>query len=188
MSDNPYPICKNCMFADEPLEKEPCRECNQAFLAQRIKPNFVSKRKLKTNANRLRAKTDTERSRLDETGDSRMRLTYWNDRKGHFDWHCENNEIADKLATYEDAEEKGLLIRLPCKLGDTVYHIVSHTRHTVDVTGYCMEWKLVTTIEPTVFRIWMVDAVGKTVFLTREEAEAALKSKDEQTTFYEKEN
>ena len=26
-----------------------------------------------------------------------------------------------KLATYEDAEEQGLLIRLPCKVGDTVY-------------------------------------------------------------------
>ena len=84
-------------------------------------------------------------------------------------------KVYDKLAAYEDAEEQGLLIRLPCKLGDTVYHIVSHTSHTVDVTGCRMEWKLEDTIEPTVFRIWMVDAIGKTIFLTHEEAETALK-------------
>ena len=29
-----------------------------------------------------------------------------------------------KLAAYEDAEEQGLLLRLKCKVGDTVYHIV----------------------------------------------------------------
>lgn len=35
----------------------------------------------------------------------------------------ENNltEILEKLGKYEDAEEQGLLLRLPCKVGDTVY-------------------------------------------------------------------
>lgn len=32
-----------------------------------------------------------------------------------------NRMALDKLATYEDAEEQGLLLRLPCKVGDTVY-------------------------------------------------------------------
>ena len=33
-----------------------------------------------------------------------------------------NSRMAiEKLATYEDAEEQGLLIRLPCKVGDSVY-------------------------------------------------------------------
>lgn len=27
-----------------------------------------------------------------------------------------------KLKWYEDAEEQGLLLRLPCNVGDTVYH------------------------------------------------------------------
>ena len=58
--DNPYPICENCIFVDEPLDKDPCQECNRAFLAQRIKPNFVSKRKPQTNADRIRAMTDEE--------------------------------------------------------------------------------------------------------------------------------
>lgn len=31
--------------------------------------------------------------------------------------------ILDKLGNYEDAEEQGLLLRLPCKLGDTIYEV-----------------------------------------------------------------
>lgn len=56
--DNPYPICENCILMDEPLDKDPCQECNMAFIVQRIKPNFVSKRKPKTNAECIRAMTD----------------------------------------------------------------------------------------------------------------------------------
>ena len=58
--DNPYPICEHCVFVDEPLDKDPCQECNRAFLAQRIKPNFVSKRKPKTNYDRIISKTPEE--------------------------------------------------------------------------------------------------------------------------------
>ena len=62
--DNPYPICENCIYVDEPLDKDPCQECNRAFLAQRIKPNFVSKRKPNTNADRIRSMTDEELARM----------------------------------------------------------------------------------------------------------------------------
>lgn len=64
--DNSYPICENCIFVDEPLDKDPCQECNRAFLAQRIKPNFVSKRKPKTNADKIRAMTDEELAKFIE--------------------------------------------------------------------------------------------------------------------------
>lgn len=30
------------------------------------------------------------------------------------------NAVSDKLGEYERAEEQGLLVRLPCKVGDTV--------------------------------------------------------------------
>ena len=33
------------------------------------------------------------------------------------------SQCFDKLAEYEDLEEQGLLLRLPCKVGDTVYCI-----------------------------------------------------------------
>ena len=58
--DNPYPTCDNCVFAAVPLDKYPCRECYTAFIAQRIKPNFVSKRKPKTNYDRIISKTPEE--------------------------------------------------------------------------------------------------------------------------------
>lgn len=35
-------------------------------------------------------------------------------------------EAIDKLAEYEEAEEQGLLLRLPCKLGDIIDKIISH--------------------------------------------------------------
>lgn len=31
------------------------------------------------------------------------------------------SEVCEKLATYEDLEEYGFLVRLPCKVGDNVY-------------------------------------------------------------------
>ena len=116
-----------------------------------------------------------------------MRLTFWNERKAHYDWHCENNEIADKLAAYEDtelspeefkkksesvlelygklkpyadAEEQGRLVILPCKVGETVWRVNFDKRRK--------------RIEEIRFDVNVYTAFGKTVFLTREEAEAAL--------------
>ena len=87
-----------------------------------------------------------------------------------------------KLATYEDLEEQGLLVRLPCKVGDTVYvptrNFVSELRITlVSVDTNEMEmyfsWLLNSGIYPNLdgFHGYKL---GKTVFLTREEAEKKL--------------
>ena len=35
-------------------------------------------------------------------------------------------DVLEKLAEYEDAEEQGLLLRLPCRLGDIIDRIISH--------------------------------------------------------------
>ena len=35
------------------------------------------------------------------------------------------DKILTKLAVYEDLEEQGLLVRLPCKVGDTVWVVTS---------------------------------------------------------------
>lgn len=37
-----------------------------------------------------------------------------------------------KLATYEDLEDQGLLVRLPCKVGDTMYDIVGKPLRIVE--------------------------------------------------------
>ena len=75
--------------------------------------------------------------------------------------NCDLFENAvDRLAAYEDAEEQGLLVRLPCKVGTPVFII----------DNYADEKHIV----PDMFDYYDLSAFGKNVFLTREEAEAAL--------------
>lgn len=90
--------------------------------------------------------------------------------------------VLDKLATYEDLEEQGLLVRLPCKVGDTVYvptrNFISELRITlvsVDTNDMAMyfSWLLNSGIYPNLDGFSGYD-LGKTVFLTREEAEKKL--------------
>ena len=73
-------------------------------------------------------------------------------------------DLRERLKEYEDAEEQGLLLRLPCKVGSTVYHIVNKRIlevENVDVFFLCL------CVAECRF--------GKTVFLTKSEAEQKLK-------------
>ena len=103
-------------------------------------------------------------------------------------------EAVDKLAEYEAAEEQGLLLRLPCKIGDTVWFVCRIYDRTkkdfvrVVHNGYIKAIKF--TLRPTKITVeyedlydthgrcngadFHVTSIGKTVFLTREEAEKAL--------------
>ena len=84
------------------------------------------------------------------------------------------NEV---LKSYKDAEEQGLILRLPCKVGDTVYRLIPTTyRHIESLMirefvltdkGFCFR------TEKTNINYSCAD-FGKTVFLTKEEAEQAL--------------
>lgn len=76
----------------------------------------------------------------------------------------------EKLAEYETAEEEGRLVMLPCKVGDFVYKII-YQRDNFDDRSY----RIVTEVR---FRLDMIDDIGKTIFLTREEAEKALKESE----------
>ena len=69
-----------------------------------------------------------------------------------------------KLKEYEDLEEQGRLIVLPCKMGDTVYIIGSKYRR-----GYFEDY-----INTGRFDITDLPKLGNSVFLTKEEAEKAL--------------
>lgn len=82
----------------------------------------------------------------------------------------------EKLKAYEDAEEQGLLLRLPCKVGDTVYVITSREvtesvvfRITIDSSD---STKILVTVP--VHDWQQIRTFGKTVFLAKEEAEQAL--------------
>ena len=93
-------------------------------------------------------------------------------------------EEANKWQEYKDLEEQGLLVRLPCKVGDTVYvptrNFVSELRITlvsVDTNDMAMyfSWLLNSGIYPNLDGFSGYE-LGKTVFLTREEAEKKLEA------------
>lgn len=83
---------------------------------------------------------------------------------------------ARKLCDYEDLEEQGLLVRLPCKVGDIMFRINKGAKNPIiELT--------VTQINITrrSYNLEVIDRdcgelmcfkndIGKTIFLTREEA------------------
>ena len=98
-------------------------------------------------------------------------------------------KAADKLAAYEDAEEQGLLLQLPCKVGDKVYQISENfiepcTVETIFLGNYRNRngnWCNMAEIHydrddcPYVSTEMYFTDIGETVFLTETEAEAKLK-------------
>lgn len=86
--------------------------------------------------------------------------------------------MVEKLADYEDLEERGLLLRLPCPIGTTVYDTAwwDDVQEKVVAKGkvyYRTVHKHKVTKLP--FTYSDIDNFGKTVFLTKSEAEAKLK-------------
>lgn len=88
------------------------------------------------------------------------------------------SKIVTKLADYEDAEEQGLLLKLPCAIGTKVYNTIwwddIHKKVEVDGETYYKTIHKHKVSEST-FSLWDIKDFGKRVFLTREEAEQALK-------------
>ena len=95
--------------------------------------------------------------------------------------------ILKKLADYEDAEEQGLLLKLPCKVGDTLYRVNKGAKEPVIMMRVIQLYINQIHKDRTVMRIDAInDAdmgescylpcdIGERIFLTREEAEAKLK-------------
>lgn len=91
-------------------------------------------------------------------------------------------DFTKKLAEYEDLEEAGQLVRLPCRLDQTVYCIIPpcdkcekfHKISGKDELELCYNCtkKEIITYE---FDYDLIGEFGKTVFLTRGETEQALK-------------
>ena len=126
------------------------------------------------------------------------RLTEWKDdkkllAKTKFSGDFGSANVLNRLAEYEDLEEQGLLLRLPCAVGNTVYVISS--RYTK-----CSKYKEIWNdcygcedecdsheeyyihINHSVSDEWIVrnmNYFGKTVFLTKEEAEQKLKEMEQ---------
>ena len=111
------------------------------------------------------------------------------------DGYCTQRKVWDRLKQYEDMEEQGLLVRLPCKVGDTLWvtgrdnvpremELEAPDIRTVctDEDNLCMS---TCNRKPDGFCAYRLRNdgadIGKTVFLTREEAEKALEGNNEST-------
>ena len=79
--------------------------------------------------------------------------------------HEQLAEWLEELKEYKELEEQEMLIKLPCKIGDTVYIIGCKYRH-----GIQEKW-----INTGKFEYSDLEKLNKTVFLTKEAAEEALK-------------
>ena len=108
---------------------------------------------------------------------------------------CAINKCFNKLGEYEDLEEQNKLLKLPCAVGDTVWDIDFGRPCSYEVTGFSFgsmnddDWEeerildqvvvYYTNSNGSITGTFAVSEIGKTVFLTRQEAEAALKEMSE---------
>lgn len=84
--------------------------------------------------------------------------------------------LATKLKEYEDLEEQGLLLRLPCKVGDTVYYINPNENTINELVVYSFDIRPLQHFACDYMGARLnFNQFGKTVFLTKSEAEAKLK-------------
>jgi len=89
---------------------------------------------------------------------------------------CRNCDI-DRLEELAEADKDGRLVVLPCKVGDTLFRVFAGEilEHKVGNMRYLAiqgRWD----IETYPFCPYVESSIGKTIFLTREEAEAALEA------------
>lgn len=105
---------------------------------------------------------------------------------GCLDSECELlSEACKKLAEYEQLEEQGLLVRLPCKVGDTVYRVNAGAKQPIipmtvsEIHFLCYKNERAVRFdaigkEDMGESCYRLEDIGRIVFLTREEAEKKL--------------
>lgn len=97
------------------------------------------------------------------------------------------NEEANQWNEYRQLDEQGLLLRLPCKVGDTLYQPIYSSINEYKVIGLCFDihhnkWMYEVAYETgSEWHKTVCDFnyIGKTVFLTKAEAEQKLKETEE---------
>lgn len=97
------------------------------------------------------------------------------------------NLLLEKLGDYEDLEEQGRLVILPCKVGDTLYRVNKGAKEPVIMMRVLQLYIKQLHKDRTAIKIitindddmgescYFLENIGKTVFLTKAEAEAKLK-------------
>ena len=99
--------------------------------------------------------------------------------------NCYIQQVFKKLADYEDLEEQGLLVRLPCKVGDTAYRVNAGAKQPIipmtvsEIHFLCYKNERAVRFdaigkEDMGESCYRLEDIGRIVFLTREEAEKKL--------------
>lgn len=96
-----------------------------------------------------------------------------------------NGSPTEKLADYEDAEEQGFLLRLPCKVGDTIYEVSYENRKYIICEHIVNQFVYISYRKPRIeiycegengfLSSSITGQLDDGLFLNREEAEAKLK-------------
>lgn len=124
-----------------------------------------------------RHRWNSENTKL-ETSDENANEVYKNTCIQYANQEEQYAKWFEELKSYRELEEQGLLVRLPCKVGDDLYCIVNGKVKKLKVHSFGIPDFEITDIEFKYvdgFKIVrFVGEVGKTVFLTREEAEKKL--------------
>jgi hypothetical protein len=100
-------------------------------------------------------------------------------------WDEDNFKAIKKLADYEDLEEQGLLVKLLCKVGDTVYRVNAGAKQPIipmtvlKIHFLCYKNERVVRFdaigkEDMGESCYRLEDIGRIVFLTHEEAEKKL--------------
>ena len=106
-----------------------------------------------------------ERLTVSETGEARSGVTI--------------KDILNKLRFYEYLEEQGKLIKLPCRIGDTVYNKVPRTRNGKEYHETTVDKILIN--EDGVFlhfEFWLmknINCIGDSLLLSKEDVKKGLK-------------
>ena len=101
--------------------------------------------------------------------------------------------VLKKLADYEDLEEQGLLVRLPCKVGDTVYRVDAGAKQPIipmtvsEIHFLCYKNERAVRFdaigkEDMGESCYRLQDIGRIVFLTHEEAEKKLEESQNDKT------
>lgn len=89
-------------------------------------------------------------------------------------YSMESGVVYERLGAYEDLEEQGKLIKLPCAVGDTVYIV----KEQKVLQNYIVQIHIAKAEAQTFFSCYDecfgIKQIGKSVFFSQEEAETAL--------------
>ena len=93
--------------------------------------------------------------------DTGMMKEYWE--------HRQTAEYLEELKQYRDLEEQGLLLRLPCKVGDTFWELNENAEQPYAYP------RIAHSLQHCVYAL---EGLGKTTFLMQSEAEEKLRELD----------